>query len=85
MPYTSHTAKQVSSLGEKIYSQRIRDKVAEKHRGKFVVIDVETGDYEIDADDLTATKRLLAKRPDAVTYGIRIGFPTAYRIGRIIR
>ena len=42
---------------------------------------IETGDDEIDADDLAATKRALAKRPDAVLYGVRIGYPTAYRLG----
>ena len=26
-----------------------------------------------------ATKRLLAKHPNTVLYGLRIGFPTAYR------
>lgn len=48
---------------------------------KFLVIDIKTGAYEIDADDLVATKRLLASCPNAVIYGLRIGFPTAYRIG----
>ncbi len=51
------------------------------HRGKFLVIDIETGEYEIDAHDLIATRQLLANRPNAVIYGLRIGFPTAYRIG----
>jgi len=81
MPYTAYTPKEVSSRGEAIYDQKIRDKVANKYKGQFLVIDIETGEYEIDADDLIATKRLLAKRPNAVLYGLRIGFPTAYRIG----
>ena len=63
------------------YGQQIRDKVEPMHKGKFLVIDIETGEYEISADDLGATKRLLAKYPNAVVYGLRIGFPTAYRIG----
>ena len=46
-----------------------------------MVIDIETGDYELDADDLAATKRALAKRPGAVLYGLRIGSPAAYRLG----
>jgi hypothetical protein len=46
------------------------------------VVDIETGDYEIDADDLAATKRALAKRPDAILYGLRIGYHAAYRLGR---
>ncbi len=35
----------------------------------------------MNADDLVATKRLLAKHPNGVVYGLQIGFPTAYRIG----
>jgi hypothetical protein len=81
MPYANYTSNEVSSRGEAIYAQQIRDKVETEHKGKFLVIDIETGEYEIDTDDLVATKRLLAKRPDAILYGLRIGFPTAYRIG----
>ena len=81
MPYTNYTPQEVESQGEAIYGQQIRDKVEPKHKGKFLVIDIETGEYEINADDLVATKRLLAKHPNAVVYGLRIGFPTAYRIG----
>jgi hypothetical protein len=45
------------------------------------VIDIETGAYKIDADDLGATKRVLAKPPAAVLYGLHIGYPAAYRRG----
>ena len=81
MPYVNYTPQEVSSRGEAIYEQQIRGKVEFGNKGKFVVIDIETGEYEIDVDDLIATKRLLVKRPDAILYGLRIGFPTAYRIG----
>ena len=60
---------------------QIRDKVEPKHKGEFLVIDIETGAYEMHTEDWVATKRLLAKHPDAVVYGLRIEFPTAYRIG----
>lgn len=79
--YINYTPSEVESRGESMYERQIRDKVELKHKGKFLVIDIETGEYEIDADDLVATKRLLVKRPNAVVYGVRIGFPTAYRIG----
>ena len=65
MPYINYTSKEVASRGEAIYRQEIRHKVDPKHKGKFLVIDIETGKYEMNADDLVATKRLLAKRPDA--------------------
>ncbi len=81
MPYPHHPAEEVAARGEAIYEQQIRGKIEAEHKGKFVVIDIETGAYEIDADDLAATKRALAKRPGAVLYGLRIGYPAAYRLG----
>ena len=80
MPYARYSSQEVTSRGEAIYHQ-LRGRVETGNWGKFLVVDVETGDYEIDADDLAATRRALAKRPDAVLYGVRIGHPTAYRLG----
>ena len=45
----------------------------------MVVIDVNTGDYEID-DDLTATLRLCVRDPGAITWGERVGYPAPYRM-----
>ncbi|MCI0392215.1 MAG: hypothetical protein MOB07_26085 [Acidobacteria bacterium] len=81
MPYANYTPEEVEVRGKAIYVGQIRDRVEAENKGKFVVIDIETGDYEIDTDDLRATMRALAKRPAAILYGLRIGYPTAYRLG----
>jgi hypothetical protein len=81
MPYPGYTPEEVARRGEELYNQQIRPSVEAQHEGKFLVLDIKTGAYEIDADDLVATKRALAKDPNAVLYGVRIGSPTAYRIG----
>ena len=81
MPYAKYSAEQVQALGEEVYEREIRPVVEAGNKGKFVVIDIETGQFEIDEDDLTATKRVLAKRPEAVLYGVRVGYPTAYTLG----
>lgn len=81
MSYAKYSPEEVESRGEEIYEQQIRPSTATGDKGKFVVIDIETGDYELDEDDLQATKRALAKRPQAVLYGVRIGYPTAYSLG----
>ncbi len=83
MSYSDYTAEEIESRGEAIFVKQIRDRLNTGHRGKFLAIDIETGSYKVDADDLVATKQLLAMRPNAVIYGLRIGFPTAYRIGTI--
>jgi hypothetical protein len=81
MPYPGYTSEEVARRGEAIYNQQIRPHVEAQHEGKFLVLDIRTGAFEIDADDLVATKRALARDPGAVLYGVRIGSPTAYRIG----
>lgn len=46
-----------------------------------MIIDVESGEYEIGHDSLAANKRALAKSPGAVLYRIRVGFPCVQSIG----
>lgn len=65
-------------LGWKIYNEKIKHLVEPQEKGKFLVIDVETGDYALDRDVITARKLLQARAPDAVCYLMRIGFPTPY-------
>jgi hypothetical protein len=85
MGYADYTPEEVASRGEAIYEERIRPLVAKGNEGKFVIIDIESCDYELDDDDLTATMRLLEKRPEAVIYGLRVGYPAAYDFGGHIR
>ena len=59
---------EITALGEAIYREQIQPQVEPVEKGKFVVIDVETGDYEIDVGDAAATRRLLKRRPAAITY-----------------
>lgn len=49
--------------------------------GKFVAIDIETGAYELDRDDYTATERLLSRHPHAQIWLLRVGQRTAYHLG----
>lgn len=85
MPFADYTKDEVCDRGEKIYREQIKPLVEPQEIGKFVVIDIESGDYEIDRKHLTATRRLRERRPDSVRYAGRIGFPTAYRIGGPVR
>ena len=71
---------EIARLGEAIYEQQFRARVEKQHLGEFLVLDVLTGDYEIDRDDLTASDRALAKNPRSVLYGIRIGYQAAYKL-----
>ena len=75
MPYPGHTTEEVARRGREIYARRIRREVEPEHEGRFLVVDVTTGDYEIADEDLEASERLLKRRPDALLYGQPIGEP----------
>jgi len=67
--------------GTRIYEERLRVILEPQHNGKYVVIDVETGEYELDQDHLAASDRAAAKRPGALLFATRVGWPVLGRIG----
>lgn len=44
-------------------------------------MDITTGSYEVGESDVAVSDRALRKNPGAVLYFLRVGRPTAYRIG----
>jgi hypothetical protein len=80
MPKANYDAAEVARRGEEIYECDIRSKVESEHRGKFLVIDIKSGDYEIDSKAGNATDRIEARHPDGPRYLLRIGSPAAYHI-----
>lgn len=81
MPVRGYTTEEVIRLGREIYEQKIRAGVELEHDGEFVVVDIVTGEYEVDADDVAASDRAIVKNPDAVLCFLRVGRTAAYRIG----
>ena len=80
-PKSNLTPEQVSDLGERIYREKIRPTLTEADIGRFVAIDVHSGEHEIDDEDVAATIRLHKRIPDAFSYGIRVGYSAAYFFG----
>ena len=76
------TPEELSRLGAEAVERRVRPTLRPEDEGKFVAIDVEGGDFEIDEDDYLAVSRLRARSPEADIWLGRIGQSMAYRIGR---
>jgi len=56
-------------------------KLTAKDVGKFLAIDIETGEYEISADEMKAGDKPRARIPEAQIWVERIGYATAHRFG----
>jgi hypothetical protein len=76
-----YSKEEFARRGQEIYEREIRPQVQSSDEGKFVAIDIETGTYEMDSDDYTATERLLARNPEAQVWLVRVGHRATYRIG----
>jgi hypothetical protein len=84
MPGTgSHpTPDELARLGSEAFDRHVRPMLRPEDDGKFVAIDIDTGDHEIDEDDYAAVMRLRTRRPSAEVWLGRIGQPAAYRMRR---
>jgi len=80
-PQPRYNKEEFARRGDEIYERDIRPHLITNDEGKFAVIDIETGAYELDANELAASDRLLARHPDAQMWLIRIGSRYVRRFG----
>ena len=75
------TPVEISALGKMIYRKTIRPLMTEDDIGKYVIVDVYTGEYEIDENCVEADLRLEKRVPDACGFILRVGYSAAYFLG----
>jgi hypothetical protein len=73
MGHPVYSTEQIAALGREIYEKQLRQQLEPDNVGKYLVIDVETGEYEMDEDGERASLRAREKRPGSARYGMRIG------------
>jgi len=67
--------------GDAIYEKDIPPKLTAKDVGKFLAIDIETGEYEIARDEMRAGDKLRRRLPEAQIWMVRIGYTATRRFG----
>jgi hypothetical protein len=76
-----YSKEEFARRGHAIYESKVLPAAKPEDRNKYVAIDIESGDYEMDPDDYTAAERLLSRHPDAQMWLARIGHRAAYQLG----
>jgi hypothetical protein len=73
MPTTTtlRTAEEVSRLGHELFDRIVKPTLTPADARKYVIIDVNSGDFECDADGHTAAMRLLSRQPEGDLWLIR--------------
>lgn len=76
-----YSKEEFARRGDELYERQIRPKVEPANEGKFVAIDIDTGEFELADDELAACDRPLARCPDAQTWLVRVGSRYIHRFG----
>jgi hypothetical protein len=72
---------EVARRGDAIYQEKTLPKLTAKDRGKFLALDIETGEYEISRSEMRAGDKLLARLPDAQIFMVRVGYKAVRSFG----
>src|SRR5712691_3583867 len=76
-----YSKEEFARRGDAIYEKDILPKLTAKDVGKFLAIDIETGENEIAADEMKAGNKLRRRLPEAQIWMERIGYAAAHSFG----
>ena len=82
MAQVQYTKEEVAAQAKTLYEQQIRARVESDNIGKYLVIDIETGEYLMDEDEIALMKRAALKYSPYNLYGLRIGQRTMGRVSK---
>ena len=68
----------IGQRGSQIYEEKLQAKLEAESHGLFVAIDVETEEYEIGDESVSAADLLWERLPNAQIYVERVGYPAAF-------
>lgn len=75
-----YSREDVARRGDEIYEREVLPGLGPEDEGKLVLIDVVTGAYEMDGDEIAASDRLLTRHPDAQVWMRQAGSRYARRL-----
>jgi hypothetical protein len=76
-----YSKEEFARRGDAIYEADVLPRLAAADEGKFVAIDIETGNFELDINELAACDKLSARIPDAQIWLVKVGSRYLHRFG----
>ena len=77
-----YSKKEFARQGDSLYESKVRPHLNDEDDGKFVALDIDTGEYEIHKSEITAGDRLRKRLPEAQIWMVRVGSRYLHRFGR---
>jgi len=83
MTARKYTLDELATRGIERFERQVKPVLRPEDDGKFVAVDVDTGDFEMDRDDYIAVMRLRSRNPEAEIWLMRAGSSVTCRIGAV--
>lgn len=75
------TPEQIAEKGQKIYNEKLKTTLEASQKGKFVAVEVETGEHFISDTLLGALQEARTKYPNKLFHTIKIGSEGVFKMG----
>jgi hypothetical protein len=72
--------KRLARKGERLYDTKLKSVLEPAHKGKFVAIEVDSGDYFLGESLIDALGKAESKHPEKQFYFARVGFRAAISV-----
>ena len=83
MPVTKrrYSKEEFARRGAALVNAKVRPNLTASDADKFVAIDIETGEYELDKNEMKAVARLRKRLPDAQIWLVHVTLGYLHRFG----
>ncbi len=82
---TQYAPGETVRLGKALYEKDLRAELESGNIGKYLALNIETGEWEMGEDHAETVLRARARFPNAGIYGMRIGYRAAESLGGGLR
>ena len=76
-----YSKEEFARRGDALIESKVRPKLAEADRDKFVAIDIESGEYEVDKNEIKAVDRLRKRVSDPQIWLVHATLGYLHRLG----
>jgi hypothetical protein len=76
-----YSKEEFARRGDALYENTVLPQLTTEDEGKFAAIDIDSGAYEVDVDELAACDKLSARMPEAQIWLVRVGARYLHRFG----
>ena len=79
--YDALTPEEIAKKGEEIYQDKLKAQFEPQENGKYLVIEVVSGDCFLGESILEAIEKAKSKYPNRLFYTVRVGYKGIFKMG----